>query len=122
MTQSASKSTISQEQWLEIVRQVDALEPDPPARRHHLRFDLENASAMVRFARKDRPGPTVERMCSLLEVSDPGLMLRSREEIPQHASVFIEAYIGDEVVNLAGTVMHCTATVGAFKIGVRLDF
>lgn len=58
---------------------------------------------------------------SVLEASTQGLMLRSRERIPLHAKVTLTAYLDDETFALSGTVVHCTQTVGAYKVGIRLN-
>jgi hypothetical protein len=49
-------------------------------------------------------------------------MLRSHERVPVQALLAIELYFGDQSVVVLGEVLHCTETVGAFKLGVKLQF
>jgi hypothetical protein len=49
-------------------------------------------------------------------------MLRSHEPVPARALLAIELYFGDQSVVVLGEVRHCTETVGAFKLGIKLQF
>jgi hypothetical protein len=111
----------TRERWIYIVGAASDIEPDPPVRRRAARYDLAYGSALVRF-RHPGHGRLLERTCNVLEVSITGLMLRSRDELPEQTSLYLEACVGEELAWLRGTVMHCTTSVGAYKVGVRLDF
>lgn len=111
----------TRERWIYVVGTVSEVETDPPVRRRAPRYDLVYGSTLVRF-RHPTNGRLIERTCNVLEVSNTGLMLRSREEIPPRTRVDLEACVGDELVFIHGAVMHCTTSVGAFKVGISLDF
>jgi len=50
------------------------------------------------------------------------MMLHSHREVAQSTAVDIEWYEGDAILTLSGKVRHCTGTVGAFKVGIELQF
>lgn len=113
---------ISRSDWVNFVSRFSADGPELQPRRSEVRRDLNNAFARVVYSEGQSPKRWVERSCAILQISNEGLMVRSHQPIEMHTRMAIEAVLGDDVIRLIGTVRHCTLTVGAFKIGVELQF
>ena len=67
-------------------------------------------------------GRREERTAALLNASGGGLMLRSHEELPAGTKVLLRLPHADQLLEVAGRIMHSTTTVGGFKLGILLDF
>jgi hypothetical protein len=117
-----SGAPISREQWAEIVAEHSASAAAECGRRLHPRHP-SLGSAQLAYTVDDgyNEVPTIRR-CTVLEISADGVTFRSRERIPLDEPVVIELTLGGGLVALWGHVVHCTQTVGAFKVGVKLEF
>ena len=105
------------EQWRAVVSASTEPSTETGVRRREPRRDLVLTSAKLTYREKGKAAP-VERPCTLLGVSGGGLMVRARSSIAPNTPVEIDVFWGDETSALRGTVVHCTPTVGAFKIGL----
>jgi hypothetical protein len=110
--------------WMEIVAQSGLLAEDPPLRRQSPRYHVDGLIKAIIHpplgAPKDKAPE--EMSCSVLEISEGGVMLRARRELRTYTRLTIEWPDGELFFALSGSVKHCTGTVGAFKVGVELDF
>ena len=59
---------------------------------------------------------------TVLDASTTGIMIRQREEMDVGTLVIVRAVLDDQDVAIAGQVMHCTQTVGGYKVGIELHF
>jgi hypothetical protein len=109
------------EQWRAVVAANTKAPVETGVRRREARRDLTLTSGRLTYRKKGKATP-VERPCTLLDVSTGGLMVRARSSIAPNTPVEAEVFWGDETSVLRGTVGHCTPTVGAFKIGIKLHF
>ena len=113
-TEQSTLQPVTRARWAEIVtNHVSDQQQPPPVKRHEPRQAVEGFAKLT---------ITIVRTCTLLQVSEGGLMVRSPKEIPVGTRLSIESYLHDEAVLLSGEVVHCTETVGAFKVGVQLSF
>ena len=104
--------------WKQVVTRYATVIVAPPVKRRHPRYD---ATGQARLSKAGSEAALVET-CVLLQVSAEGLTLRSPDEIRLHELLAIEVRLPDRTVLLHGRVVHCTGTVGAFKLGVQLTF
>jgi len=107
-------------QWADAL--ANQIEPgdDPLIRREHERFYVV-ASARLTPIVNGKPCQDDEQTCALLDVSESGIMVRTRMPIAADTPVDVVVYLGDGEYPLVGRVVHCTSTVGANKVGVRLE-
>lgn len=106
------------EDWERIVIRYATVIAAPPVKRRHPRYDT---TGRAKLSKAGSQAVLVET-CALLQVSAEGLTLRSHDEIPLHELLAIEVRLTDRAVLLHGRVVHCTGTVGGYKLGVLLTF
>ncbi len=113
---------LTHKRWLEILETYGSPMVEPQIRRETLRFHVQ-AGARLTFVLPESADKTPAGMrCQVLQASTEGLMLRSHRELPRALPVTVELGFEDEAFTLAGRTAHCTGTVGAFKLGVQLNF
>ncbi len=110
--------TPTRQRWREILDQY-AESGRSDHRRTNERHYLELGSVKLTYEEGDAP---VVRAGRLLNASDSGLMVKQYQDILPKTELQIEAAIGDEAFTLTGHVVHCTQTLGGFKIGIELQF
>ncbi len=70
-----------------------------------------------------RGNQPTELRVKLLNASADGVMVLTREEVPADISAVMAFNSDDEIEYvLAGDVVHCTSTIGGYKVGIRLRF
>ncbi len=121
MNLTGKQEQTTMEQWRVVVSANTEPSAEAGIRRGEPRRDLTLTSAKLTFRKKGAATP-IERPCTLLDVSSGGLMVRARSSIAPNTTVEIEVFWEDETSALRGTVEHCTQTVGAFKVGIKLHF
>ena len=105
-------------QWLDIIAKHPA-PPDPVHRREHTRGHPAFQWAKVAF---EKAGAPIVRPGTVLDASTTGIMIRQREEVDVRTLVIVRAVLDNQDITIAGQVMHCTQTVGGYKIGIELRF
>ena len=98
--------------WVERARQAGGITDAGLGRRRHLRVTWGGSAELVLTAGGERRIP-----CRLRDVSLAGVGLHCREQVPVGAAVRV--YLPEEDEFIEGEVIHCTMTVGGFKVGVR---
>lgn len=79
------------------------------------------AGVTVRIAFHHRDNPRAVRG-KLRDTSDGGLQILLPVLIKENTLVVIQIETPEAYLAIGGIVMHCTQTVGGYKIGVRLQF
>jgi hypothetical protein len=65
----------------------------------------------------------VELRVRLANAALDGVMVLSHEEVPEDIPTLLAFTAdNDEEHRLVGEVVHCTSTVGGYKVGIRLHF
>ncbi len=59
---------------------------------------------------------------TLMNASASGVLIRQRQQTAPGTLVVISIPLDAELLLLAGEVVHCTQTVGGYKIGIELRF
>jgi len=62
------------------------------------------------------------QLWELWQVSPEGLTARAPREVPVDVRFALDVEINGETLCLRGRTMHCTQTIGGYKVGVRLIF
>lgn len=121
--QSGSQlARLSREAWQALLaRSVSAPEFEPPVRRRSRRYGAWLGVAWHILYQKGRK--LVELRVKLMNAAPEGVMVLSREEVPECIPVLL-TFIADveQEYLLSGKIQHCTSTVGGYKIGVQLCF
>ena len=105
-------------EWVALVAQQD----HPTSKEHRRRHPRLVFAGLAKIAYERFDGTPQVDECAVLNVSDEGLMLRGRSRVPPEELVAVELDMGWEVFRLRGQVIHCTQTVAAYKIGIKLMF
>jgi hypothetical protein len=108
----------TRQRWEEVL----ALYPQelfPEYRRGHNRQDTEIGIAVLAFEFESQ---RLLRHGKVLNISPKGVLLRIWEPINLQTMVLLRITLIQEQALLAGRVVHCTPTVGAFKVGILLTF
>ncbi len=107
-----------QQRWMEIVAPFEAIDGHE-YRRTSPRVGLGIGGVQVAFVKDSVP--RVIRGTAL-NASPGGLLLRLAEPIETHTLITVLINFESENALLCGTVVHSTQTVGAHKVGVKLQF
>jgi hypothetical protein len=106
------------EKWQSIVARCAAENP-PEHRRKDERVVPGPQRAYLAF---EDEGIALKRSGTVLNISPTGLMIKLFHKLTCGTRVVLRATIDEEDVLLHGRVIHCTATVGGFKLGIELEF
>ncbi len=119
--QTSPAAPLTRDQWQELLTgSLPGSELEPPVRRRCRRYGVNLGTWRLVYLRETRPA---ELRVTLLNAALDGLMTRSREELPERVSVVLVLTTADDVEHrLLGEVVHCTGTVGGYKVGIRLRF
>ena len=115
---AAATDLTSREKWEAFVAQQPE-EPTPEHRRSNRRRDTAFGMAELVFTLEGRQ---VQRSGRVLNISPTGLMVKQREPVADGSSVLVKVGCEDGELVLSGRVMHCTETVGGYKLGIELLF
>jgi hypothetical protein len=94
-------------------------EQHPEHRREHGRRETTIGTVELSL---DCETPQFAHIGKVLNMSATGLLLRLREEVEPRTPVLLRVTLTEGQATLLGRVVHCTPTVGAFKVGVFLSF
>ncbi len=119
MAQPAS-SPLTQAEWITRINEFTEPEPELSRRREEPRA-LMIPPAPVKLTLVIDEEPIVVRG-TLHNVSASGLMVKTSRRLPAQTPLWVEVWIADEKVSLAGQVIHTAQTVGGFKVGIELRF
>ena len=111
------------DRWVNLLRRHFRLTTDDLRRkRGQRRFDVEGTIAEVLLENMERPDTAPPLTMSVIDVSPGGVMLRSFDPLPAGLGLAMRFTLGSDDITLMGRVMHCTETLGGYKVGVKLLF
>lgn len=110
---------LSRDRWLEIFSRHISPDVEPAIRRKSRRYGLEFGVARLQYLEDGTP---LNRTVPLLQISAEGLMVKSRKPIQAYTPLRMEVTLDDDTFALNGRVLHCTQTVGSYKVGIELRF
>ncbi|MBI5763421.1 MAG: PilZ domain-containing protein [Planctomycetes bacterium] len=115
----SNPTCIKVDEWLRRISAVVAPESEPVLRRSFRRYSVTGEVKAV-GCRDD--GTPFRRTWTLLQVSAEGLSIKSEEPLPVETQLELAVNIDGNPMPVRGTVVHCTQTLGGYKLGVRLHF
>jgi hypothetical protein len=120
-TAPAGLATLSYKAWQELLAcSVSAPEFEPPIRRRARRYGVRLGAWRMLYQNGRKPA---ELRVTLVNAALDGVMLLSRAEVPENIPTLLAFTADDdEEHQLVGEIVHCTSTVGGYKVGVRLRF
>lgn len=107
------------QEWLRRISAVVAPESEPVLRRSFRRYPVMG-EVKASGCRDD--GTQFKRTWTLLQVSAEGLSIKSEEHLEVQTPLDLAVNIDGNPMPVRGTVIHCTQTLGGYKLGVRLHF
>lgn len=119
-TQESAAKPISQEQWHRFVVQVASKSTDHDPRRINPREPFqsyEDVKLNLQLA-----GEVEQRTARITEVSVGGVTCWTDAEVPVCVKVTFQFHPENEPIRLRGKIVHCTQTVGGYKVGIELEF
>lgn len=111
--------TPTQQQWVERLSGHIAPDFETLLNRKQARYPVEFGAATLTFAEGSKPVTLSGRV---LDVSATGLMMKTHRQVGIHTPVWLDLHINDEQMSVGGRVVHATATVGGYKLGILLTF
>lgn len=126
ITAEESFREVSRGEWVAILSRMVKPTIEPMRKRKYRRYPVEppaSGEARIRFrpARDPATKPVV-RSGPLLDVSPTGLMVKIYGELPVGVPVTVQITLEGLQLALRGRIVHCTNTLGGFKVGVELQF
>lgn len=104
--------------WLQVLARAGGVgDYEPNVRRGDRRYQIQGE---LRVSFEDDDGRH-GRVLNILDVSNEGLMAKGNDSIPEATPVQMLVIVDEHPVEIRGEVVHCTGTLGGFKIGIRLD-
>ncbi len=116
-TMMQAQATTPGESWRQILLRVGGAGDDFDARRTNARFPIDG-DVKVAFI---RDGDQHHRMLKMINISVQGITAKGNNEIPEGTRLEVELEFDGITLQTDGEVVHCTDTLGGFKIGIRLD-
>jgi hypothetical protein len=120
-TSPTGMAPLSHVAWQELLAcSVGAPEFEPPIRRRSRRYGVRLGAWRMFYQDGHK---LVELRVKLANAALEGVMLLSHEAVPEDIpAVLAFTADDDDEHRLVGEIVHCTSTVGGYKVGVRLHF
>jgi len=109
---------MSIEQWNELLTRVVAPELGKNLRRGTRRYPLLGEAKLT----YEKDGKTYRRTFDVINVSRGGMTLKGYDEVKADTIIELKVTLGPHVAPLKAKVVHCTGTLGGFKVGVEILF
>jgi hypothetical protein len=118
MNAPVENSVTTREEWWKVFSDFAVAEQEPHYRRRSRRYPCEG-EIKVEGEVDDEP---FKQIWKILQVSEGGLMARSPREVPLETRVTVFWRRNERNLMMSGRVIHCTQTIGGYKVGIRLAF
>lgn len=108
----------TRQEWWKIVSTYSRAEKEPKYRRVSRRYTC-SGEIKVTGEIDDEP---FRQTCALLQISAEGITARARQMIPNDIAIMIHWHRDEQDLVVLGKVVHCTQTIGGYKLGIQLEF
>ena len=118
--QETSVSSISQAEWQSIVTSIASNSADHDPRRNNPRepfTNYEDVKLNILIA-----GVIEHYVARITELSLGGVTCWTEREVPERVKVMFQFHPDQNPVRLRGRIVHCTQTIGGYKVGIELEF
>ncbi len=109
---------VAESYWLRFLSRAVEVECKSDPKRNSRRYPFYGDVKLI-FGPED---DTRTRSLSFINISADGITLKGSSEMPVDSRVVIQLNPEGSWFALAGRVIHCTGTLGGFKIGITLEF
>ena len=109
---------LSRADWCAWIAHVPAPAHEIGAKRRAVRRALTHGPVELRYTAEGHPS---RQLGWIMEVSDAGLMVRCPQPVPAQTPVEVTWEDANARFGVRGVIIHCTETVGGFKLGVQLQ-
>lgn len=109
---------ITEEFWERFLSRTVEPQFKPDVKREVPRYPYQGEAKLI-IERGDEGGT---RRLSIVNISLEGITAKGNSEIPIGTNAFVELNPEGEPFLMRGEIVHCTETLGGFKIGIKLIF
>jgi len=109
---------LTADQWNQLLTRVVAPELGQNLRRQTRRYPVTGEAKIV----FEKGGKIHKRSFDVLNVSRGGLTIKGYDEVKPDTIIELKIVLGAHSAPLKAKVVHCTGTLGGFKIGVKILF
>ena len=109
---------ITEDFWQRFLRRAVAPVYKPDVKRETPRYAYQGEAKLF----MEENGEWHTRWLSLLNISLDGVTAKGNTELPMGVKVFLEMNPEGTPFVVRGEIVHCTTTVGGYKIGIKLEF
>lgn len=109
---------ITRRQWREVLARSVAAELEPMLRRQFRRYAVRGEARATWL----HDGTTFSRTWSILDISVQGMMVKAYEDVPTDVRLNLMVNLDGTPMPMVGRAIHCTQTLGGWKLGVELVF
>lgn len=111
---------VTADHWIRFVDKVASELGDHDPRRLNRREPFENYEDVKLFIQD--AGDVRHCLARITEVSVGGVSLWTDCEVPVCTRVMFEFHPDNKPVKVKGRIVHCTQTVGGYKVGIEIEF
>ena len=109
---------LTHEQWNELLTLVVAPELGKNLRRGTRRYPVMGEAKLT----YEKDGKTYRRTFDIINLSRGGMTLKGYDEVKADTLIDCKVTLGPHVAPVKAKVVHCTGTLGGFKVGVEILF
>jgi len=109
---------LTNEQWNDLLTRVVAPELGKNLRRGTRRYPVMGEAKLT----YEKDGKTYRRTFDIINVSRGGMTLKGYDEVRADTLIDCKVTLGPHVAPVKVKVVHCTGTLGGFKVGVEILF
>ncbi|MCG8404880.1 MAG: PilZ domain-containing protein [Phycisphaerales bacterium] len=109
---------VTEDYWERFLRRTVETQFKPDVKREVPRYPYQGEAKLIIVDGED----SSTRRLSVVNISLEGLTAKGNTEIPIGTKAFVEMNPEGTPFVMAGEIVHCTETLGGFKIGIRLNF
>lgn len=109
---------LSNDQWNNLLTRVVAPELGKNLRRGTRRYPVMGEAKLS----YEKDGRNYRRTFDVINVSRGGLTLKGYDEVKVDTCIDVKVTLGPHVARVKAKVVHCTGTLGGFKVGIELIF
>ncbi|MEK6644760.1 MAG: PilZ domain-containing protein [Planctomycetota bacterium] len=116
--QSTNTDLLTELQWRKILAVRVSADFETGTRRSWRRYPVVG-EVKAHYQIDEEPR---RRSWDIMTGSARGLTLRSEDELPLGTKLSLQVVLEEGTFPAMGVVMHCTQTLGGFKLGVQFNF
>ena len=117
-TDETDVKLMTREQWKNLLSTVVNADFERPLRRKFRRYAVDGEVRAV----GEIGDVYYKKTWPLIEASINGLTAKAESPAPTGAECMVYVNVTGTPMPVKGTIVHCTQTLGGYKIGIRMEF